>query len=213
MRQRKAKDLEQRFAKLSDYIINEPTKARGQWNQLFHRDHPIYLELGCGKGKFLIEQAQSNPDVNYIGIEGQPSVILRAIEQAKDLEIFNLLFVPYFVRDIRDYFIDSELEGIFLNFSDPWPKARHAKRRLTHVSYLNGYHDVINDTGFIQIKTDNEDLFSFTLEEIAKTNFEVKEISSDLHNSIYMAGNITTEYEDRFHARGENIYYIKTKRG
>lgn len=208
MRQRKAKNMEERMAALKHYRIEEPVEYKGNWRSVFKNDGPIYLELGCGKGQFLINQAQAAPKANFIGIEGQDSVLLRALEKTAAVDIVNIRFVHMFVRDIRDLFDDRELAGIYLNFSDPWPKARHAKRRLTYGEYLLRYKQVLAENGFIAVKTDNDGLFDFTLEEIERVGLEIKEMTRDLHNSGYEAREITTEYEDKFRGAGKNINYV-----
>ncbi len=148
-------------------------------------------------------------DAGYIGIEGQDSVLLRALEKAEQAQIDNIRFAHMFVQDIRDVFQDGELSGIYLNFSDPWPKARHAKRRLTYGERLVQYKQVLRQDGFISIKTDNDGLFDFTLEEIRRMHLEIKEMTRDLHNSNYAAREITTEYEERFRSTGKDIHYVR----
>lgn len=209
MRQRKAKNMEERMAALSCYQIEDPASCRGKWNQVFENNNPIYLELGCGKGQFLTGQALAAGDRNFVGIEGQDSVLLRALEKTDEKKIVNIRFAHLFVKDIRDLFADGELAGIYLNFSDPWPKKRHAKRRLTHRAYLEGYKQVLAPGGCIEIKTDNDDLFDFTLEEIEESCFAIKEMTRDLHASEYAAKQITTEYEDKFRETGKNINYVR----
>lgn len=211
MRQRKAKNMEERMAALSHYMIKEPVEQKGRWKELFENPSELYLELGCGKGQFLTKQALLNGDAGYIGIEGQDSVILRSLEKTEEAEIANIRFVHLFVRDIRDIFADEELAGIYLNFSDPWPKKRHAKRRLTYGEALKTYRQVLKPEGFIAIKTDNDGLFDFTMEEIQRTGFEILEQTRDLHSSSFAAKQVTTEYEDRFRSAGKPIHYVKVK--
>lgn len=208
MRQRKAKNMEERMAALSRYLIEEPFSWKGRWENAFERKGPVYLELGCGKGQFLTTQALQNGGRNFVGIEGQDSVLLRALEKTDEKEIVNIRFAHLFVRDIRNLFEDGELSGIYLNFSDPWPKKRHMKRRLTYGEYLLRYRQVLKRDGFIAIKTDNDGLFDFTLEEIGRTGLRIRELSRDLHSSDYPAREITTEYEDKFRAEGKHIYYV-----
>lgn len=208
MRQRKAKNMEERMAVLSNYQIEDPFSWKGRWEQAFEKEGEVYLELGCGKGQFLTAQALRNGGRNFVGIEGQDSVLLRALEKTDEKGIVNVRFVHLFVRDIRDLFDDGELSGIYLNFSDPWPKKRHMKRRLTYGEYLQRYRQVTKKDGFIAIKTDNEALFDFTLEEIQRIGFEIREMTRDLHNSSYAAKEITTEYEDKFLAAGKPINYV-----
>lgn len=209
MRQRRVKDLDQRLVQVSEYIIDNPEQHRGQWQSVFERKGDLYLEIGCGKGQFLLQHASANPQSNYIGIEGQRSVVLRGLEAAKAQELQNIRFAPVFVRNLCDFFQDGELAGIFLNFSDPWPKARHAKRRLTHVSFLEKYRRVVKPGGSIEIKTDNDDLYYFTVEQAKLAGMQILAQTMDLHNSAYSAKEITTEYEDKFCRLGERINYIK----
>lgn len=208
MRQRKAKNMEERIAALSHFMVQDPLGQKGSWKELFSDAKELYLELGCGKGQFLTGCASAKDDAGYIGIEGQDSVLLRALEKTEQAQIGNIRFAHMFVRDIRDVFQDGELAGIYLNFSDPWPKARHAKRRLTYGERLIQYKQVLRPNGFIAIKTDNDGLFDFTLEEIQRKGLEIKEMTRDLHNSSYAAKEITTEYEERFRSAGKNIHYV-----
>ena len=144
-------------------------------------------------------------------IRDSTSVVLRALQKAEEHSLKNVRFVLEYVKDIRDFFADGELAGIYLNFSDPWPKDRHAKRRLTYGARLLQYRRITEDGGFIQFKTDNEGLFDFTLEQIEETGLEIAEMSRDLHASEFAEGNITTEYEDKFAATGKNINYVKIR--
>ena len=132
MRQRNIKNLEEKLAANSAFLIENPRACRGHWAEVFGNNNPIFLEIGCGKGKFITSRAEANPDVNYIAAEGQSSVVLRAMEKAQESKLANLRIFIDFIHDLRDYFEEGELAGLYLNFSDPWPKARHAKRRLTY---------------------------------------------------------------------------------
>lgn len=182
---------------------------KGKWNALFGNDNPIFVEIGCGKGQFINAQAAEHPAVNFIGIEGQENVILRALEKSGQAQTKNVLYIGKFVNDITEIFIEGELSGIFLNFSDPWPKERHARRRLTHLARLRSCFKALKADGIIQIKTDNEALFEFTLQQIEEGGFRIEEITRDLHASAFTAKDITTEYEDKFSSQGENINYVK----
>jgi tRNA (guanine-N7-)-methyltransferase len=166
MRQRRVKNLDEKLTALSSHVIENPEELRGRWREVFGNDNPIYLELGCGKGKFISTHAAKYPKRNFIGAEGQPTVILRALEKAEALGGNNLFFICGFIRDVREYFAPGELAGVYLNFSDPWPKSKHGRRRLTYHEKLTAYTEVMREGGFIEIKTDNEGLFEFTLEEI-----------------------------------------------
>lgn len=218
MRQRRLKDLDERKQKLDKWFVKEPERFKGKWRNCFKENGcsenaPLYIEIGCGKGKFIADNAAANPDKNYIAIEAQESVIVKAMDKAEKLGLSNVMFLSLQLKDIRDFFSDGEVDGIFLNFSDPWPKARHAKRRLTHRDFLKRYRQIIKDGGFIKFKTDNDDLFDFTLEEIAYLRYEIDELTRDLHRSKFAQGNITTEYEEKFAGRGKNINYVKIKLG
>ena len=211
MRQRNIKNIEEKLELNSSFLIRTPREFKGKWLEEFDNKNPIYLEIGCGKGQFVFSQAKENPDRNYIAIEGQENVALRALEKAEQGGLKNLrIFIDY-VQDLKDYFEEGELKGIYLNFSDPWPKARHAKRRLTYHKRLHNYKEVIGRDGCIEFKTDNDGLFEFTMEEILEHGFEVVETTRDLHKSEFESKHITTEYEDKFRKNGKNINYVKIK--
>ncbi len=211
MRQRKIKDIDNKLADFRDLIVENPAAYKGRWKEVFGNGQPVYLEIGCGKGQFITGQAARFPGRNFVAVEGHTSVVLRALQKTEAKQIANIRFVLEYVRDIRDFFDDGELEGLYLNFSDPWPKDRHAKRRLTHGNRLLQYRQIVAPGGFIQFKTDNEELFDFTLEQIEETGLAICEMSRDLHNSQYAEENITTEYEDKFAMAGKNINYVKIR--
>lgn len=212
MRQRKAKDLESRLERCSGYMVK--SLSEGFWDECFEEKRELFLEIGCGKGNFIIKKACDNPDKNFIAAEGQETVILRALEKTASVEnggmkIENLKFMPFFIERIRDVFSENSLSGIYLNFSDPWPKARHAKRRLTHRKRLMDYAGVLKSGGFIEFKTDNDGLFEFSLEEIEACGGKIEEMTRDLHRSGYLSRYTTTEYEEKFKSRGKNINYVR----
>lgn len=211
MRQRNIKNLEERLELNSTYLVREPKAWKGRWRQVFGNDNPIYLEIGCGKGQFINRKAMLNPQINYIAIEGQSNVVLRAMEKAQDAGLGNLRIFITFVNDLGDYFEKGELTGIYLNFSDPWPKARHAKRRLTYRERLLNYKKVLCNGGAIEFKTDNDSLFEFTLEEVEAAGLSIEEMTRDLHQSLYDAKTVKTEYEEKFSAKGKSINYVKIK--
>ena len=217
MRQRTVKNLEEKMENNSSFLIKEPRDAKGRWAEIFGNNNPVYLEIGCGKGKFILTRAQTRPDANYIAVEGQANVILRAMEKAEEAGLGNLRLFIDFVNDLNDSFEKGELAGVYLNFSDPWPKARHDKRRLTYHKRLENYFQVMGEDGFVEFKTDNEGLFEFTLEEIEllqEKGLEMTEMTRDLHSEgcTYESRLVTTEYEDKFHASGKNINYVKVQR-
>ena len=212
MRQRKAKDLDRRLEECAELMIDNPEPDK--WQEYFGRDANTFVEIGCGKGNFIIKKAMDNPECNFVAIEGQETVILRAMEKVLELReegvpLDNLRFMCTFVNDMRDLFASESLAGIYLNFSDPWPKARHAKRRLTHHKRLMNYGQVVKEGGFVEFKTDNDDLFEFTLEEIGETNYAIMEQTRNLHGSQYDSRLTMTEYEHKFYEQGKNINYVK----
>ena len=195
MRQRNIKNLSERIEQNSRLLIEEPGDCKGRWAEIFGNGNPIYLEIGCGKGNFITKHAFAEPDCNFIACEGQMSVVLRALEKAEASGSGNLRVFIDFVNDLEDYFEVGELSGIYLNFSDPWPKARHAKRRLTYRGRLQNYKKVLKPDGFIEFKTDNEGLFAFTIEEIEACGYEMIEMSRDLHGE---AQGVHGEVEETF---------------
>lgn len=211
MRQRKVKNEQERLAEHHQYLIENPKAQRGNWRAVFENGNGIYVELGCGKGKFIMTQAEQNRDRNYIAIEGRGSIILRALEKATEEGLSNIVFVKEYVKDVAEYFTEDELSGIYLNFSDPWPKDRHAKRRLTHGRYLEGYRKVLKNGCCIEFKTDNVDLFAFAEGEFESCGMKLLESSEDLHSTELAARNVTTEYEDKFREEGRKINYCKVQ--
>lgn len=214
MRQRNIKNLSERIEQNSRLLIEEPGDCKGRWAEIFGNGNPIYLEIGCGKGNFITKHAFAEPDCNFIACEGQMSVVLRALEKAEASGSGNLRVFIDFVNDLEDYFEVGELSGIYLSFSDPWPKARHAKRRLTYRGRLQNYKKVLKPDGFIEFKTDNEGLFAFTLEEIEACGYEMIEMSRDLHGEAQGVHGeksrcFMTEYEEKFSGQGKNINFVR----
>ena len=187
------------------YFIEDPKIYKGKWNELFNNNNPIYIEIGMGKGNFIIKNAINNPNINYIGIEMYDSVILRAVEKTNELEINNLYLIRMDARLIEDIF-DKEIDLIYLNFSDPWPKERHAKRRLTSPRFLERYDGIFKGDKHIIMKTDNTSLFNYSIESLKEYGYKIDEVSNDLHN--YKDDIITTEYEDKFTKMGIKINYL-----
>ena len=211
MRQRKVKNEEERLAEYRQYTIDHPEEKKGKWKDVFQNKNGIYVEFGCGKGKFILTLAEQNPDRNYIAFEGSGSIILRALEKAAKMGLRNIYFTKEYVRDASVYFEEDELSGIYLNFSDPWPKDRHAKRRLTHGSYLEGYRKILKKDHYIEFKTDNDDLFLFAENEFQQNGLELLESTRDLHSTSLDARLVTTEYEDKFRSVGMKINYCKVR--
>lgn len=190
----------------SPLVIHEPVKQKGRWQDFFQNTNPIHIEVGMGKGQFLIELAQKNPQINYIGIEKFSSVLFRALQKQERLKLPNLTFIRMEAEEIAEVFAPSEVERIYLNFSDPWPKDRHQKRRLTSREFLARYKGFLCPEGRIEFKTDNRSLFEFSLEEAAAAGWATKEHTFDLHQDEYMnQGNVMTEYEQRFSQMGNPI--------
>lgn len=200
MRLKHIKDADKIINK-SAYIIENPEEYKGKWNKLFNNENNIEIEIGTGKGKFIIEKAIQNPNINFIGIEKYDSPLVSAVKKLEELDINNLRLICYDALNIENIF-DREISKIYLNFSDPWPKKRHTKRRLTSDRFLEKYDLIFKDTKRIEMKTDNDDLFEYSCESL--TNCGYKIIEKDTNH----ISNITTEYEDKFRNIGKNINYI-----
>ncbi len=187
----------------SKYIILKPEDYKGKWKEVFNNSNPIHIEIGMGKGDFIIGMAKAHPDINFIGIEMYDSVIVKAVNKLENEEINNIRLIRMDARLIEDVF-DKEIDLIYLNFSDPWPKNRNAKRRLTHERFLNRYENIFKGKKTIFMKTDNIDLFSFSIESLSEYGYKLKNVSLDLHNSDF-EGNVMTEYEKKFSSKGVRI--------
>lgn len=196
----------------SRYVIKNETEKKGRWDEVFSNGNRIHIEIGMGKGAFLTTMAQANPDTNYIGIEKYSSVLIRAIEKQEELELPNLYFIRMEAEYIDEVFAPGEVGRIYLNFSDPWPKDRHAKRRLTSKEFLNRYTKILTEDGLVIFKTDNRELFDFSLEQIPEAGWELVDYTYDLHNSAYVKGNIMTEYEAKFVGEGKPICRLTAKK-
>ena len=207
MRLRHIRGAEETIAE-SPYVIQEPELHKGSWNQVFGNDNPIQIEVGMGKGRFIMELAKQNPDINYIGIERYSSVLLRGLQKRAQLELNNIYFMCIDAKNMADYFAPGEVNKIYLNFSDPWPKDRHAKRRLTSVQFWNRYNEFLKPDGRVTFKTDNRPLFDFSLEQVAQAGWILENHTFDLHHSEYVQGNIMTEYEQKFSSLGNPIHKL-----
>lgn len=190
-------------------VINDAAEKKGKWKEYFGNDHPIYVEIGCGKGGFLRKNAEAYPDVNFIGIERQETVVAMAARRA-DEALPNLAFVWDNASHLSDLFAEGEFQRLYLNFSDPWPKKRTYKRRLTYREFLREYRRVMGEGAEVFFKTDNRGLFEFSLNEFCAEDWKLSNISLDLHNSDY-EGNIMTEYEEKFSAQGAPIYRLEAR--
>lgn len=191
----------------SPLVIHEPEKVKGKWSELFGNNFPIRIEVGMGKGRFICELARNNPDINYIGIEKYSSVLLRALQKMEEEPLPNLLFIRMDAESIAEIFDKEEVDRIYLNFSDPWPKDRHAKRRLPSREFLARYDRFLKKDGVLEFKTDNKELFDFALEELDPAGWKAIRVTYDLHHDIeMMEGNVMTEYEEKFSSMGNPIY-------
>lgn len=213
MRLRKIKNATEKIKQFTNIVIFEPANYKGKWCELFKNDNPIYIEIGMGKGKFILENAKINPDINYIGIEIAESVILKAAQKINEFNLSNLYIINVDASNLDSYFEKNEISKIFLNFSDPWPKSRHEKRRLTSNIYLALYRDILIKDGIIELKSDNRKLFEYSIMKFNEKGYIFLDFSLDLHNQLnnYDHQIITTEYEEKFKSLGQVIYYIKVE--
>lgn len=218
MRQRKIKDIDQKLSDFDDVIVPSSEGHSGSWRKLFENgtNKPLFLEIGSGKGRFITSSASQNPDALFLAAEGLASVIIRGMVKSREMELDNIRFITTYINDMERDFAEGELDGIFMNFSDPWPKARHAKRRLTHKDRLLQYLKALKPGGFIRFKTDNDDLFDFTLEQIEEcmelASFDVTGLTRDLHASEFGKISPMTEYEEKFSSQGKNINYVSIRK-
>lgn len=189
------------------YYIENPSIRQGQWKSYLRSNAPIHLEIGMGKGQFLMTLAALHPDIQYIGVERYTSVLLRAVQKMDELQLPNVHFICEDAANLPEIFAQAEVDLIYLNFSDPWPKDRHAKRRLTSRQFLERYEQFLSPAGQLEFKTDNQELFTFSLEEIEQApGWHLDKSTRDLHHNIFMnEGNIMTEYEEKFSALGNPI--------
>lgn len=190
----------------SKYVIQDAENQKGKIKTYFEKEQPIRIEIGMGKGRFIMQMAEENPEINFIGIEKYSSVLLRAIQKMEQNELPNLRFICMDAEDITEVFEKGEVDRIFLNFSDPWPKDRHAKRRLPSKEFLKRYDEILKKDGVIEFKTDNRDLFDFAVEQLEPAGWKAEVITYDLHHDpVLCEGNIMTEYEEKFSSMGNPI--------
>ena len=200
MRLKHIKNAEEIISK-SKYLVKSPRENKGNWNKVFNNDNNIEVEIGMGKGKFIIEKAIQNPNINYIGIEKYDSPLVSAVKKLEELEINNLKLICIDELGIEEVF-DHEIDKIYLNFSDPWPKKRHAKRRLTSSIFLNKYENLFENEKHIEMKTDNDDLYNYSCESFIENGYDIVKTDTNYLDTI------RTEYEDKFISLGKNINYI-----
>lgn len=208
MRLRKVKGAKEAID-ASSLVIHNAADNIGHWQEVFGNHNPIHIEIGMGKGRFLTALAKQNPNINYIGIERYDSVLVRALEKREqEEEIHNLFYLCEDAKNIADIFAPEEVDRIYLNFSDPWPKDRHAKRRLTSTEFFARYNRILAKSGEVMFKTDNRILFDFSLEQVPLAGWQLKDVTFDLHHSEYANGNIMTEYEEKFSSMGNPIFRL-----
>lgn len=210
MRVRKRKGAEEHLANHPQYVILEPEAAKGKWHELFGNDNPIHIEVGSGKGAFITGMAQQNPDINYIGIDIQLSVLSYALDKVLTSGAENVKLLRVDGSSLTNYFADGEVDMMYLNFSDPWPKSRHEKRRLTYKTFLDTYKQILPENGEIHFKTDNRGLFEYSLTSFSQYGMVLNKVWLDLHASDY-EGNVMTEYERKFSEKGQVIYRVEAQ--
>ncbi|HES8318343.1 tRNA (guanosine(46)-N7)-methyltransferase TrmB [Streptococcus pyogenes] len=208
MRVRKRKGAEEHLANNPHYVILDPEDAKGRWHDVFGNDRPIHIEVGSGKGGFITGMALKNPDINYIGIDIQLSVLSYALDKVLASEVPNVKLLRVDGSSLTNYFEDGEVDMMYLNFSDPWPKTKHEKRRLTYKDFLDTYKRILPEHGEIHFKTDNRGLFEYSLASFSQYGMTLRQIWLDLHASNY-EGNVMTEYEEKFSNKGQVIYRVE----
>ncbi len=195
-----------------EIVVKECKEHRGKWNKIFENDNPLHIEIGMGKGQFILNLAKQNPNINYVGIERYSSVLLRALEKfdtEEFCELTNVRFICMDAMEIPEVFEKGEVERIYLNFSDPWPKARHARRRLTSTVFFAQYDQILAKEGTVEFKTDNRPLFEFSLEQVQEAGWRLVGYTFDLHHDDKMnVGNVMTEYEEKFSSQGNPIHKL-----
>ena len=210
MRVRNRPGAAEMLAAHPNFVISDPTLWKGKWNELFENDHPIHIEIGMGKGQFITGMAKAHPEINYIGVEMQVSVVSIALDKLIEQPLPNLKLLHVDGSALTEYFADSEVYQIYLNFSDPWPKKRHEKRRLTYKTFLAVDEQILRPNGEIHFKTDNQGLFEYSLASFSQYGMILKQVWLDLHQSQF-EGNIMTEYEEKFSSKGQRIYRVEAQ--
>lgn len=197
----------------SPHCIQEPMAEKGRWHLIFGNENPIHIEIGMGKGQFIMKLAKEHPYINYIGIERYSSVLLRALQKMEIEPLPNIRFLCMDASIITEVFDKEEVAKIYLNFSDPWPKERHAKRRLTSRQFFERYDKILARNGVVEFKTDNDDLFAFSIEEVAEAGWTLDAHTFDLHHDpVLNEGNVMTEYEEKFSSLGHPIHKLIARR-
>lgn len=210
MRRRNIKNAHERILQHQDLVVFDINDKKGKWHQVFGNDHPIHLEIGMGKGKFLMEQAIKHPDINFIGIERYESVVIVGLDKMAPYQLTNIKIIAMDAINLSELFAEGEIAKIYLNFSDPWPKKAHIKRRLSSPKFLTMYQTILNKAGEIELKTDNMHFFEYSMMSLLEHHWHLLDFSVNLHTRNEEI--ITTEYEDKFKAKGMPIYYLKVKK-
>ena len=187
-----------------NYILTDGSDWKGKWQERFLKAQPLHIEVGSGKGQFIVEMAKAHPEINYIGIEMQTNAIISILEKQLEEQLPNLQLLLVDGADLTDYFSDGEVDQVYLNFSDPWPKTRHEKRRLTYKTFLRTYETIAKPKAELHFKTDNQKLFEYSLASVTWYGMTLKKVWLDLHASDF-EGNIMTEYEEKFSSMGNPI--------
>ena len=208
MRVRNRKGATELLEAHPQYVILNPADAKGRWQEIFGNNHPIHVEVGSGKGAFVSGMTKANPDINYIGIDIQKSVLSYALDKVLATDVPNIKLLWVDGSDLTDYFEEDEIDRLYLNFSDPWPKKRHEKRRLTYHSFLATYQQILPENGEIHFKTDNRGLFEYSLVSFSQYGMKLKGVWLDLHASDF-EDNVLTEYEQKFANKGQVIYRVE----
>ena len=205
--------MEEALRKFSEqaFILEEAFNLKGLWHKNFRRSGPVFVELGAGKGQFLCSMAQLHPEQNFVGMEREPGILLQAVRKADELQLPNLKFVLSDVEHLPEIFAPGEIAGLFIHFCDPWPKNRHAKRRLTHPAFLAAYRSVLAPQGRLFFKTDNQELFAYSLEMFEEAGMEILLATSDLHAGVAEPAGCITEYEARFSASLLPVCYCEAR--
>ena len=211
MRHRKVHNVQEQLEPYSSYILKGEENELFDLNQIFGNNNPVELEVGIGKGKFITTKAVNGMDKNFIGMELRDQIILRAVTKAGEAKIPNIRFMIGDAMLNTLHLPDKSIDTIYLNFSDPWPKGKHAKRRLTSENFLGSYRRILKDDGWIKFKSDNLELFQYTLNVLAENDMIMKDITLDLHSDSRFEDNVTTEYEERFHLLGKKIMAVSFK--
>ncbi len=191
-------------------VIINPSESKGKWREIFGNDNPIYLELGCGKGRFISTRAKENPNINFIGIDLKDEVLVCALRKVEESEVNNVKLIPLEIAFITEVFDEDEISRIYINFCNPWPKKSHNKRRLTHNRFLEKYKTFIKPETEIWFKTDDKDLFEASQEYFKESGFEIKYLTYDLHEADF-SENVVTEYEEKFTSLGMKTMFLIAK--